>query len=101
MKTLLNPYLGFDGNARDAIEFYHSVFGGKTELTTFAEGGMPHEPADAEKIMHSMVESDNGLTLMASDNPAGMEYSAGSNISLSLSCDDENELRGYWDKLAD
>jgi len=101
MKTLLTPYIGFKDNARQAVEFYHAVFGGKLEINTFAEGGMPHDPAEADKIMHAMVEADNGLTFMAADTPAGVEYTPGSNISISLSGDDEQELRGYWDKLSD
>ena len=51
--------------------------------------------------MHSMVESENGLTFMASDTPTGVEYTPGTTISISLSGDDEQELRGYWDKLSD
>ena len=101
MKTLLAPYIGFKDNARQAMEFYHSVLGGKLEMTTFAEGGMPADMGDPNLIMHAMVESENGLTFMAADTPAGMERSEGSNISMSLSGDNEVELRGYWDKLAD
>jgi len=101
MKTLLAPYIGFKDNTREAMEFYHSVFGGKLDMNTFGEGGMPHDPAEANKIMHAMLESDNGLTFMASDTPTGMEYTPGANISISLSGDNESELRGYWDKLAD
>lgn len=101
MKTLLNPYISFKDNARQAMEFYHSVFGGKLDMTTFSEGGMPADMGDPNLIMHSMVEAENGLTFMAADTPAGMERSEGSNISISLSGDNEAEIRGYWDKLAD
>jgi PhnB protein len=101
MKTLLAPYIGFKDNARAAMEFYHSVFGGKLDMTTFAEGRMPHEPVEADKIMHAMIEADNGLTFMAADTPSGVPYVEGANISISLSGDNEEELRGYWGKLAD
>jgi PhnB protein len=50
--------------------------------------------------MHAQLESPSGFTLMASDTPPGMEYKPGDNISISLSGDDADELRGYWDKLS-
>jgi PhnB protein len=55
----------------------------------------------ADKTMHAQLEATNGLTIMASDSPEGMGVSAGSNISLSLSGESDDELRGYWEKLAD
>ena len=55
MATRLNPYLNFRTSTRDAMTFYQSVFGGELSITTFADGGMPHEPAEAELIMHSQL----------------------------------------------
>ena len=102
MTTRLNPYLGFRDQARDAMEFYHSVFGGDLTLTTFGEmQGSSDDPGDQDKIMHSMLTTDSGLALMASDTPSSMEYSPGSNYSISLSGDDDAELRGYWEKLSE
>lgn len=101
MATRLNPYLSFRDQARDAITFYQTVFGGELELTTFAEGGMPHDPSDAEKVMHSQLTSPGELVLMASDAPSGMDLDSGSTVSISLSGDDEAELRGYWDALSE
>lgn len=99
MASRLNPYIGFADNARQAMEFYQSVFGGNLTVNTFGEFG--HEGPGADRIMHAMLETDNGYTLMASDTPPDMPHNPGSNISLSLSGDDSAELRGYWDKLAD
>jgi PhnB protein len=99
MATRLNPYISFAGNAREALEFYESVFGGTLRVNTFGEFGAPG-PADADKIMHGMLETDSGFTLMASDTPPGMEHNPGDNISISLSGDDAGELRGYWEKLS-
>jgi PhnB protein len=82
------------------MEFYKSVFGGTLNVNTFGEFGSP-EGADAEKIMHAQLEAENGFTLMASDTPAGMEHRPGTNISVSLSGDDAEDLRGYWDKLSE
>ncbi len=101
MQSRLNPYINFKGNAREAMEFYKTVFGGKLDLTTFKEGGMPCDSADEDKIMHSQLDGDNGIVFMSSDAPAGMEHDEGSNISMSLSGDNEEELRGYWDKLSE
>jgi PhnB protein len=96
----LNPYISFSDNARQAMEFYKEVFGGKLTLSTFGEFGSSDTP-DADKIMHGMLESDNGFTLMGADTPTGMEYTPGNNIAVSLSGDDGSELRGYWEKLSD
>jgi PhnB protein len=101
MATLLNPYLSFRDNAREAIEFYHSVFGGELTVNTFEEFGASEDPAEANKIMHSQLSTEGGLVLMAADTPNSMDYTPGSAISISLSGEDESELRGYWDKLGD
>jgi PhnB protein len=99
--SVLNPYINFRDNARQAMEFYKDVFGGNLNVNTFGEYGDPSAPG-AEGIMHAQLETDRGFTLMASDTPPGMEVdSVGGNISISLSGDDEQELRGYWDKLSE
>lgn len=100
MSTRLNPYVSFSDNARQAMEYYQSVFGGELTVSTFAEYGQADSP-DADKLMHAQLETPSGYTLMASDTPTGMEHSPGGAISLSLSGDDGDELRGYWDKLSD
>jgi PhnB protein len=99
MASRLNPYITFGSNCREAMEFYETVFGGQLTLNTFGEFGAADGP-DADKIMHAQLETDNGFTLMASDTAQGMEVSSGSNISISLSGDDAEQLRGYWDKLS-
>jgi PhnB protein len=100
MPTRLNPYLGFRDNARDAMEFYKSVFGGTLEMSTFAELQGSEDPAERDKIMHAMLTTDGGLVLMGADTPNGMSYTPGDNFSVSLSGEDDTELSGYWDKLA-
>lgn len=101
MVSKLNPYISFKGNAREAMEFYKSVFGGKLDTTTFEEGGMAANQADASQVMHAMLVADNGITIMGSDLPDGMEYKPGTNVSISLSGDNEAELTGYYKKLVD
>ena len=99
MSSRLNPYVSFSDNARQALEFYRGVFGGELALSTFGEGGGMEGP-DADKIMHGQLETPSGFTLMASDTPAGMERTEGTNISISLSGDDGEELRRYFAGLA-
>jgi PhnB protein len=103
MTIRLNPYLGFKNNAREAIEFYHSVFGGEFTVNTFAELHASQDPSEDSLVMHSMLVAPNGLTLMASDTPQRMTYNPGDNISVSLSgeAEDEAVLEGYWNKLID
>jgi PhnB protein len=96
----LNPYISFSGTARQAMEFYRGVFGGELTLSTYGESGMGDGPA-ADKIMHAQLETPAGYTLMASDTPPGMDTTVGTNISVSLSGDDVDELRGYFEKLSD
>ena len=100
MGSRLNPYISFAGDARQAMEFYQSVFGGELRMNTFGEFGAQDSP-EADKIMHGQLETDNGFTLMASDTPPGMEHNPGTNITVSLSGDDNDLLRGYWEKLSD
>ena len=100
MTSRLNPYISFNGDARQAMEFYRSVFGGELDQTTFGEFGMTDSP-DANKIMHSMLVTDRGFTLMGADCPEGMEFVPGNNITVSLSGDDAGELHGYWQKLSE
>ena len=99
MTLRLNPYISFDGNAREAMEFYKSVFGGELSLSTFGELGGQDTP-NPDQIMHGMLETDSGFTLMCADTPPGMEHEPGNNFAVSLSGDDGDELRGFWEQLS-
>jgi PhnB protein len=99
--TQLNPYINFKDTARQAMEFYKTVFGGKLTLSTFKEFHASENTDEGDKIMHAVLEADNGIIFMASDTPNSMEYHSGANISMSLSGDTEDELRNYWDKLSE
>lgn len=100
MASRLNPYVSFNGDARQAMEFYNSVFGGNLTLSTFGDLGSPDAP-EANKIMHGMLETDNGFTIMGADLPPGMDHNPGTNFAISVSGDDADELRGYWQKLSE
>ena len=99
----LNPYLNFDGNAREAMEFYKGVFGGNLNVNTFGEAHATEDPKYTNQIMHGQLETPGGLVLMASDTPTVMGYNPGDNYSVSLSggVEDDAELSGYWEKLVD
>jgi PhnB protein len=100
MTSQLNPYLTFNGNAREAMEFYHSVFGGQLRINTFGEFGSS-DPAIADKVMHAMLTTDQGYILMASDIAPGMPYNPGNTITCSLSGDPGEGLEQTWEKLSD
>ena len=99
MASVLNPYISFDGDARQAMEFYKGVFGGTLTSNTFGEYGAAEGPA-ADQIMHAQLVTDSGLTLMGADTPPDMTHTYGDNIAVSLSGSDADELRGYWEKLS-
>jgi len=100
MSSKLNPYISFKDNARQALEFYYSVFGGKLTMNTFKDFQASQNPAEENLIMHGQLDTENGFTLMAADTPSYMTYEPGKNISISLSGENEAELRGYYQKLS-
>ena len=99
MASKLNPYLSFNGEARQAMEFYKTVFGGELRMNTFGEYGAEDAPF-ANNIMHAQLEAPNGFTLMASDTPPDRPFQPGNTMTISLSGEDAKELRGYWAKLS-
>jgi PhnB protein len=101
MATHLNPYLSFRNDAREAMEFYRTVFGGELTLSTFADFHASQDPSEDALVMHSVLTSPSGLVLMGSDTPQRMEFARGTDVSVSLSGEDEAELTGYWEKFSD
>jgi PhnB protein len=101
MTVRLNPYLSFRDNAREAMSFYQSVFGGELDVSTFADFQASDDPAEQDMIMHSQLETPDGFVLMGSDTPARMEYQPQAGVSVSLSGDDEAKLRGFWERLSE
>lgn len=104
MTVKLNSYISFNGNAREAMEFYQTIFGGEVFSDTFASyasDDMPVSEEDMDKTMHAYLKGDNGIELMGADAPSSVPYNPGSRLSLTLNGDDEALLRTYWDKLAD
>jgi PhnB protein len=99
--TVLNPYLAFRGNAREAMEFYRKVFGGELTISTFGEYQASQDPSEDELVMHSRLMNPSGFVLMGADAPERMPYNPGDTVSLSIGGEDAEELQGYWDALSD
>lgn len=98
----LNPYLSFKGTAREAMTFYQSVLGGDLTISTFGESGFTDGVADVDQVMHAMLVTPGGMTLMAADTPDGMPYNPGDTISISLSgpAEEESQLRAIFEGLS-
>ncbi|MCG2613512.1 VOC family protein [Terrimonas sp. NA20] len=102
---ILEPYLFFGGNCRQAMEFYNEIFGGKLELSTFGEAPAgahgDSKTASAETkdlIMHARLSGP--FVIMASDNPEHPVKHSGQEFSLSISGTDKTLLEGYFSKLS-
>ncbi|MEU0570942.1 VOC family protein [Nonomuraea sp. NPDC005983] len=102
MGSQVNPCITFNGNARQALEFYQEVFGGELEVGTVADFGSP-DSASADKVMHARLETPAGYTLMAWDFPDDRSghppYQPGNNVAVFIGGDDD-DLRDYFDKLS-
>ncbi len=100
----LNPYLTFDSNCEEAFEFYRSVFGGEfTSIGRFGDVdfGMEMEESERSKIMHVVLPIGNGSSLMGSDSPSAMgSVTAGTNVSIALNPDTEEETRRIFEALS-
>lgn len=99
MKPMLSPYLNFNGKTAAAMKFYQSVLGGKLEMQTFGQAGMPYKPQDKDKIMHATLKHES-LSFMASDGNAEHPVTMGNNINMSIAGTDEKQLTEYFNKLA-
>jgi PhnB protein len=99
MQTRLNPYISFHDEARAAMTFYQTVFGGELAIDTFGQANASDDPADQDKVMHSMLSTPGGLLLMAADTPASQPFTPGDAFSISLSGDNDAELSSLYDQL--
>jgi PhnB protein len=98
--TKVEPYLAFNGNAREAMEFYQGVLGGTLDVQTFGEAPMESPPDAKDRVMHARLESGD-LILMASDSPPDQPVSMGTNVSLSLQSTDLDGMTKAFDALGE
>jgi PhnB protein len=93
-----NPYFFFQGNAREAMEFYKSIFGGELSFQTYGDVGAATDDNPPEYIMHAHLKAED-VVLMASDSSKASDKAA--KVTMSLSGNEEEKLRGYFDRLSE
>lgn len=101
-EPLLQPYLMFNGNCEEAMNFYKSIFGGELEINRFKEfagSGMPVKAEMENKVMHCTLHNE-GMTFMASDAMGDISAQMDSNISISIAGDDDTKLSAYFEGLS-
>ncbi|WHY89332.1 VOC family protein [Neobacillus cucumis] len=99
MKGQITPYLMFDGNAREALEFYREVFQGEIlNVKTYGEAGYNNSPEAQNLLIHAQFKKDD-LFIMASDAFPGNTINKGNNISLALDFESEEEIQRLYDAL--
>lgn len=101
MSVQTTTHLNFRGDARAALDFYRSVFGGEQMIVTYEDAGQVEEPAQARQVMWGQVASEQGFRVMAYDVPSRMPWNPGENaVFVSVRGTDADEVRAYWDKLS-
>lgn len=102
MSVVTTPHLNFRGNAREALEFYHSVFGGQIFVLSNAEAHSAETPEEAEQVKFGQVVGDNGFRIMAYDVPASIEYDRGSrSFFVSVRGESVEEITELWGRLVE
>ncbi|GAA1261991.1 VOC family protein [Saccharothrix xinjiangensis] len=99
MSVTTTTHLNFRGDARAALEFYQSAFGGHLAVVTYRDAGNTQEEPD--QVMWGQVLAENGFHVMAYDVPARMGYDQGENpFFVSLRGETVEEVMGYWEGLS-
>lgn len=101
MSVHVVPHLNFRGEARQALEFYQSVFGGELVIVTYKDLGQVQEPGDAEQVIWGQVAAKSGFKVMAFDATARVPFEKGQNafyVSARFSVNEE--AQGCWEKLS-
>lgn len=101
MAIATTPHLNFRGDARAALEFYHSIFGGQLVAVSYADAHAVTEPAEASQLLWGQVESPDGFRVMAYDVPSHTEYAPGViPLFVSIRSSDTAEIERYWSAFA-
>jgi PhnB protein len=102
MSVQTTTHLNFRGDARPALAFYQSVFGGELAAITYADAGAVGDPDEADEVMWGQVASSDGFHVMAYDVPSSRPFTRGDgSFFVSVRGDDQDELRRHWDGLID
>lgn len=95
----LNPYIHFNGNCREAMNFYKEILGGELFFQTVGESPMAAQmPQFKDNILHAALSSGK-IMIMASDG-MGMEQKPGNNIEQCLVCESKEEIERLFNKLS-
>jgi PhnB protein len=95
------PYFIFDGNAKEALDYYKTIFAGEVSgIQTFGEADFPTPPEADDRIMHAQFKKGN-LFIMVSDSFPGQSVVVGNNISLALEFENENEIQNIYSRLSE
>ena len=99
---MLNPYITFNGNCREAMEFYHKCLGGELHFQTVGESPLSGETPQKMKklIVHAVLTSEN-FVLMGSDMVYDNGLAKGNAVSIVLHCTSEKETRSCYKRLAE
>ena len=101
MSITTTVHLNFQDQARAALEFYQSVFGGQLAAFTYAESGRVEHPADADRLTWGEVRADNGFHVMAYDVRESQSYDRGDRaFFVSIRGTDADEVTAYWKGLS-
>lgn len=88
----VTTYLHFNGNCRQAMEFYQKSLGAELQLNAYPDSeGKPSTAPDA-RIMHSHLMMKGQPILMASDSGPGGDVHIGTNFSVCIECDSVEEI---------
>ncbi|GAA1587726.1 VOC family protein [Kribbella sancticallisti] len=102
MSITTTTHLNFRGDARAALEFYRTVFGGEITVVTYQDAHNVQDPIEADQIMWGQVQGDNGIHVMAYDVPVRTPYEQGVNsVFVSIRGTDAEEISTCWKKLAE
>ncbi|MEV5007009.1 VOC family protein [Streptomyces sp. NPDC055692] len=101
MSVTTTSHLNFRGQAREALAFYQSVFGGRSVAVTYKDAGAVQNESEADWVMWGEVAGGNGFHVMAYDVPSQLPWDQGKNpFFVSVRGDDADEVSALWDKLA-
>lgn len=96
----MSPYMGFDGNAREAMETYQSIFGGDLRLMPFGEAAASMG-ADPEAVMHGQLDTPHGVVLMGADSATPGELPPVGNVTICIWGDDSEQMHAWFTCLAE
>ncbi len=102
MSVNVVTHVNFRGDARAALEFYHSVFGGDLTIMSYEDMGSVQDPSEAKQVMWGQVAAESGFRVMAYDVQSWKPWNRGENsFFISLRGDSTEEITGWWEKLSD